>query len=66
MKTRITFQDSCDDSEIIVAQENDGCVSLTIGDEDVWFTLDDFKEFTSECTSFAAKIKAGKQPKKKQ
>jgi hypothetical protein len=66
MKTGIKFQDSHDDSELTVTLENDGDFSLTIGNEDVWFTQDDFEEFVRECTSFAAKIKAGKQTDQKQ
>lgn len=66
MKTGIKFQDSYDDTEITVTLENDGNFSLSMGDEAVWFTQDDFEEFNNECTSFAAKIKAGKQTDQKQ
>lgn len=66
MKTGIKFQDSYDDTEITVTLENDGNFSLSMGDGAVWFTQDDFEEFIHECTSFAAKIKAGKQTDQKQ
>lgn len=57
MKKSITFNDSFDDTEITVAKENDGSISLTIGNNDVWFSKQDFDEFVGECASFSFDIK---------
>lgn len=61
MKTKVTFKDSFDDSQMSVEITGDGNIRLGMGEDDVWLSLNDFEEFIQECVQLAVKLKESKK-----
>lgn len=61
MKTKVTFKDSFDDSQMSVEITGNGNIRLGMGEDDVWLSLNDFEEFIQECTQLAVKLKESKK-----
>lgn len=57
MKTKVTFKDSFDDSQMSVEITGNRNIRLGMGEDDVWLSLNDFEEFIQECTQLAVKLK---------
>lgn len=64
MKTKVTFKDSFDDSQMSVEITGNGNIRLGMGEDDVWLSLNDFEEFIQECTQLAVKLKESKKKMK--
>lgn len=61
MKTKVTFKDSFDDSQMSVEITGDRNIRLGMGEDDVWLSLNDFEEFIQECVQLAVKLKESKK-----
>lgn len=61
MKTKVTFKDSFDDSQMSVEIAGDRNIRLGMGEDDVWLSLNDFEEFIQECVQLAVKLKESKK-----
>lgn len=61
MKTKVTFKDSFDDSQMSVEITGNGNIRLGMSEDDVWLSLNDFEEFIQECTQLAVKLKESKK-----
>lgn len=61
MKTKVTFKDSFDNSQMSVEITGSGNIRLRMGEDDVWLSLNDFEEFIQECVQLAVKLKESKK-----